>query len=39
MYMCTSVDTLQAKIYKILADISGVKTYIDDLIVLKKEKF
>ena len=31
MYMCTSVDTLQAKIYKILADISGVKTYIDDI--------
>ena len=34
MGMCASVDIFQSKIYELLSDIDGVKTYIDDIIVL-----
>ena len=39
MGMCTSGDIFQAKVYKLLGDIEGVKTYIDDIIVLGKYSF
>ena len=36
MVMCDLGDILQAKLYKMLGDIDGVKTYIDDILVLSK---
>ena len=39
MGMCTSGDILQAKIDELIGDIDGVKTYIDDIIVLIKDIF
>ena len=39
MGMCTSGDIFQAKVYKLLCDIKGVKTYIDDILVLIKDSF
>ena len=39
MGMCTLVYIFQAKVDKILGDIEGVKTYIDDIIVLIKDCF
>ena len=36
MGMSASRDILQSKVYKLLGDIEGVKTYIDDIIVLGK---
>ena len=39
MGMCTSGDILQAKVYELLGDIEGVKTYIDDILVLGKDNF
>ena len=37
--ICTSVEIFQDKVDKILIDIEGVKTYIDDLLVLSKDSF
>ena len=37
--MCTSGGIFQAKLYELLGDIKGVKTYIDDILVLSKESF
>ena len=39
MGMCASVDIFQAKVYEILGDIEGVKTYIGDILVLSKDCF
>ena len=39
MGMCASGDILQAKVDKLLGDIEGVKTYIDDILVLGKDGF
>ena len=39
MVMCASWDIFQAKVYKLLGDIEGVKTHIDDIIVLSKDRF
>ena len=39
MVMCALVDTFQAKVDKLIIDIEGVKTYIDDILVLIKEIF
>ena len=39
MGMCASGNIFQAKVDKILGDIEGVKTYIDDILVLIKEIF
>ena len=39
MGMCASGDIFQAKVYKLLGDIEGVKTYIDDIVVLGKDSF
>ena len=39
MGMCTSGDIFQAKIDELLGDIAGVKMYIDDILVLGKERF
>ena len=39
MGMCTLVYIFQAKVDKILGDIKGVKTYIDDILVLIKDCF
>ena len=39
MGMCASGDIFQAKVDKILGDIKGVKTYIDDILVLGKDSF
>ena len=39
MGMCASLDILQAKVDKIIGDIEGFKTYIDDILVLSKERF
>ena len=36
MGMCASVDIFQSKVDKLLGDIDGVKTYINDIIVLRK---
>ena len=36
MGMCNSGDIFQAKVYELLGDIKGVKTYIDDILVLSK---
>ena len=37
MGMCTLGDIFQAKVDKLLGDIEGVKTYIDDILVLIKD--
>ena len=39
MGMCPSGDIFQAKVDKLLGDIQGVKTYIDDILVLSKDSF
>ena len=39
MGMCTLGDILKAKADELLGDIEGVKTYIDDIIVLNKDSF
>ena len=39
MRMYASVDIFQAKVDKLLGDIEGIKKYIDDLLVLIKERF
>ena len=39
MGMCASGDIFRAKLYKLLDDIEGVKTYIDDILVLIKDFF
>ena len=39
MGMCALGDTLKAKAENILGDIKGVKTYINDIFVLRKERF
>ena len=36
MGMCTSVDILQSKVDKLLGDIYCVKTYIDDILFLRR---
>ena len=36
MGMCTSGDIFQAKVENLLSDIKGVKTYIDNVLVLSK---
>ena len=37
--MCALVDIFQVKVDELLGDIEGVKTYIDDILVLIKENF
>ena len=39
MGMCASIDTIQDKLYGLLGDIEGVKTYIYDILVLIKDSF
>ena len=39
MGMCASGDIFQANVDKLLGDIEGVKTYIDDILVLGKDIF
>ena len=39
MGMCASGDIFQAKVDRLLGDIKGVKTYIDDILVLSKDSF
>ena len=39
MAMCASGDIFQAKVDELLGDIKGVKTYIDDILVLGKDIF
>ena len=39
MDMCASGDIFQSKADKLLGDIEGVKTYIDDILVLSKDRF
>ena len=39
MGMCASGDIFQAKVDKLLGDIEGVKTYIDNILVLSKDSF
>ena len=39
MGMCSSGDIFQSKVDKLLGDIEGVKTYIDDTLVLSKDIF
>ena len=39
MGMCTSGDIFQAKVDNIFGDIEGVKTYIDDIPVLRRDCF
>ena len=39
MGMCASGDIFQAKVDKLLGDMEGVKTYIDDILVLSKDLF
>ena len=39
MVMFTYGDILQSKVDKLLGDISGVKIYIDNIMVLNKGKF
>ena len=39
MGMCALVDIFQAKLYKLSGDIKGVKTYIGDILVLRKDCF
>ena len=37
MGMCASGENLQAKVYDLLSDIKGLKTYFDDILVLSKD--
>ena len=37
--MCASVDIFQAKLDKLLGNIKGVKTYIDNILALSKDSF
>ena len=39
MGMCALGDIFQAKVYKLLGDIEGIKTYTDGLLVLSKDYF
>ena len=39
MGMCASGDIFKAKVDKLLRDIKGVKTNIDDILVLSKDSF
>ena len=39
MGMCVSGNIFQAKVEKLLGDVKGVKTYIDDILVLGKDRF
>ena len=39
MGMCASGGIFQAKVDELLGDIKGVKTYIDDILVLGKDIF
>ena len=39
MGMCASGDIFQYKVDKILRDIKGIKTCIDDILALSKESF
>ena len=39
MGICASEDIFQAKVDNLVGDIEGVKTYIDDIIVLSKDCF
>ena len=39
MGMCASVDIFQYKVDELLVDISGVKTHIDDILVLNRDSF
>ena len=39
MGMCASGDIFQAKVEELLGVIEGIKTYIDDILVLGKERF
>ena len=39
MGICASGDIFQAKVDELLGDIMGVKTYIDDMLVLGKDSF
>ena len=39
MGMCDLVDTFQAKLDDIIGNIKGVKTYVDDILVLIKDIF
>ena len=38
MRMCASGDIFQAKVDKLIGDTEGVKTYIDDILVLGKDR-
>ena len=37
--MCASGDIIQDKVDKLLGDIKGVKTYINDILVLNKDSY
>ena len=39
MGMCTLVDILQSEVDRLLGDVAGVKTYIDDIFVLIKKRW
>ena len=39
MVLCAHGDTFQAKLYEIIVDIEGFKTYIDNTLVLDKGIF
>ena len=39
MGMCDSGDIFQSEVNELLSGIKGVKTYIDDIIVLSKDGF
>ena len=39
MGMCDLGDIFQAKVYDLIGDFKGIKTYIDDLLFLSKEIF
>ena len=39
MGMCASGDIFQTKVDELLGDIKGVKTYIDDILILHKDRF
>ena len=39
MGMCASGDIFQDKVVKLLGEIKGHKTYIDDIIILSKDIF
>ena len=37
MGVCAFGDIFQAKVYKLIGDIEGIKKYINDVLVLRKE--